>query len=325
MDTRAQAFPKSGRIFIFGFLSAIAPLSIDIYLPALPMLRQALAADEAQTLFTLSAFFIGFGGGQLLFGPLLDRFGRKPLLIVGLIVYVAASIACASAASMSTIIFWRFIQALGGSVVPTAVQAMVRDLYDRNQTARVLSLNMVVTASAPVIAPLVGGQLLLWFDWRGIFWVLVIFGVISLCAAFRLPETLAPSRRNEAHPLAMLLGYFQFLRSIRYVGYVACSAFYFCCLFAFIAGSPFVYIEYFGVPPQYYGFLFGVNMLGMIASTFINSRIVMQYGGDRLLRIACVIGAAGGLIVLTTGVSGTGGITGLALPLFMVLSLLTVV
>src|SRR5580704_13871140 len=103
----------NGRIFIFGFLSAIAPLSIDIYLPALPMLRQALAADEAQTLFTLSAFFIGFGGGQLLFGPLLDRFGRKPLLIVGLIVYVAASIACASAASMSTIIFWRFIQALG--------------------------------------------------------------------------------------------------------------------------------------------------------------------------------------------------------------------
>jgi DHA1 family bicyclomycin/chloramphenicol resistance-like MFS transporter len=163
----APAFPNSGRIFIFGFLSAIAPLSIDIYLPALPMLRQALAADEAQTLLTLSAFFIGFGGGQLLFGPLSDRFGRKPLLIVGLIVYVAASIACASAGSMSAVIFWRFIQALGGSVVPTAVQAMVRDLYDRNQSARVLSLNMVVTASAPVIAPLIGGQLLLWFDWRG--------------------------------------------------------------------------------------------------------------------------------------------------------------
>src|SRR3984885_11113347 len=129
------------------------------------------------------------------------RFGRKPLLIIGLIVYVAASIACASAASMSTIIFWRFIQALGGSVVPTAGTAMVRDLYDRNQSARVLSLNMVVTASAPIIAPLIGGQVLLWFDWRAIFWVLVIFGVVSLCAAFALPETLAPSRRNETLPV----------------------------------------------------------------------------------------------------------------------------
>ena len=289
------------------------------------MLRQALAADEAQTLFTLSAFFIGFGLGQLLLGPLSDRFGRKRPLIAGLAVYIVASIACALATSISDVVLWRFVQAFGGSVVPTVVQAMVRDLYDRNQSARILSLNMLVTASAPVVAPLIGGQVLLWFDWRAIFWVLVGFGLISLLAAFALPETLGSSRRNEAHPLTMVLGYFEFFRSVRYVGYVACSTLYFCCLFAFIAGSPFVYIEYFGVPPQYYGFLFGVNMLGMIASTFINSRIVVQYGGDRLLRIACVIGAAGGLILLATGVSGAGGIIGLALPLFIVLSLLTVV
>jgi MFS transporter, DHA1 family, multidrug resistance protein len=121
MEARTSAAGQSGRIFIFGFLSAIAPLSIDIYLPALPMLRQTLAADEAQTPFTLSAFFIGFGGGQLLFGPLSDRFGRKPLLLVGLVVYVAASIACALAATMSAIVFWRFVQAFGGSVVPTVV------------------------------------------------------------------------------------------------------------------------------------------------------------------------------------------------------------
>src|SRR5580693_141419 len=304
MEARAPISGQSGRIFIFGFLTAIAPLSIDIYLPALPMLRQALAADEARTLFTLSAFFIGFGVGQLLLGPLSDRFGRKRPLITGLSIYIVASIACALATSISDVVLWRFVQAFGGSVVPTVVQAMVRDLYDRNQSARILSLNMLVTASAPVVAPLIGGQVLLWFDWRAIFWVLVGFGLVSLLAASALPETLGTSRRNEVHPLAMVLGYFEFLRSARYVGYVACSTLYFCCLFAFIAGSPFVYIEYFGVPPQYYGFLFGVNMLGMIASTFINSRIVMQHGGDRLLRIACVIGAAGGLILLATGVSG---------------------
>jgi DHA1 family bicyclomycin/chloramphenicol resistance-like MFS transporter len=289
------------------------------------MLRQALAADEARTLFTLSAFFIGFGVGQLLLGPLSDRFGRKRPLIAGLALYIVASIACALATSISDVVLWRFVQAFGGSVVPTVVQAMVRDLYDRNRSARILSLNMLVTASAPVIAPLIGGQVLLWFDWRAIFWVLVGFGLVSLLAASALPETLGTSRRSEVHPLAMVLGYFEFFRSVRYIGYVACSTLYFCCLFAFIAGSPFVYIEYFGVPPQYYGFLFGVNMLGMIASTFINSRIVMRYGGDRLLRIACVIGAAGGLILLATGVSGAGGIIGLAVPLFMVLSLLTVV
>jgi MFS transporter, DHA1 family, multidrug resistance protein len=183
MEAHTPCAGQSGRVFIFGFLSAIAPLSIDIYLPALPMLRQALAADEAQTLFTLSAFFIGFGGGQLLFGPLSDRFGRKPLLLIGLVVYVAASVACALATNMAAIVFWRFVQAFGGSVVPTVVQAMVRDLYDRNQSARVLSLNMLVTASAPVVAPLIGGQVLLWSDWRAIFWVLVVFGIISLVAA----------------------------------------------------------------------------------------------------------------------------------------------
>jgi DHA1 family bicyclomycin/chloramphenicol resistance-like MFS transporter len=314
-----------GRIFIFGFLSAIAPLSIDIYLPALPMLRQALAADEAQTLFTLSAFFIGFGAGQLFLGPLSDRFGRKRPLLAGLVLYTVASVACALATAMPAIVFWRFVQAFGGSVVPTAVQAMVRDLYDRNQSARILSLNMLVTASAPVVAPLIGGQVLLWLDWRAIFWVLVGFGVLSLLAALALPETLGAARRNEARPLAMLLGYFELFGNRRYLGYVACSTFYFCCLFAFIAGSPFVYIEYFGVAPQYYGFLFGVNMIGMIAASFLNSRIVVRYGADRLLRIACAIGAAGSLVLLAAGVSGFGAIAGLALPLFVVLSVLTVV
>jgi MFS transporter, DHA1 family, multidrug resistance protein len=316
---------ERGRIFIFGFLSAIAPLSIDIYLPALPMLRSALAASEAQTLFTLSAFFIGFGAGQLLLGPVSDRFGRKRPLLAGLVLYIVASIGCALATSMSTIVLWRFLQAAGGSAVPMIVQSMVRDLYNRNESARVLSLNLLVTASAPIVAPLIGGLVLLWFDWRAVFWVLVAFGVVAFLAALLLPETLEPSRRNQARPLAMLLGYVALLRTPRYVGYVACSTSYFFCLFAFIAGSPFVYIEHFHVPPQYYGFLFGVNMIGMIAASYVNSRIVVRYGADRLLRLACGVGAAGSVVLLATGASGLGAIVGLALPLFLVLSLLTTV
>ena len=321
----APTIGQNGRIFVFGFLSAIAPLSIDIYLPALPMLRQALAADEAQTLFTLSAFFIGFGVGQLLLGPLSDRFGRKRPLLAGLIVYVISAVGCALATTISAVVFWRFVQAFGGSLVPIMVQAMVRDLYGRDETARVLSLNMLVGASAPIIAPLIGGQVLLWFDWRAIFWVLAAFGVVAFLATLLLPETLQASRRSAAHPLAMLLGYAKLLGNARYVGYVACSSLYFCCLFAFIAGSPFVYIEYFGVPPQYYGFLFGVNMIGMITASYINSRIVVRLGGDRILRTVCMIGAAGGVILLITGGNGIGGIAGIALPLFAVLSLMTVV
>src|ERR1700728_1947716 len=275
------AIGQGGRIFIFGFLSAIAPLSIDIYLPALPTMRAALAANEAQTLYTLSTFFIGFGGGQLLFGPLTDRFGRKRPLLCGLAIYIAASAGCALAPSITLLVVFRFIQALGGSIVPITVQAMVRDLYARNESARILSLNLLVTASAPIVAPLIGGQLLLWLDWRFIFWVLVAFGALAFIAALVLPETLAAARRSQANPLTLVLGYAALLRNRRYLGYVACSTSYFCCLFAFIAGSPFVYIEYFG--------------------------------------------AAASLVLLVTGVSGFAGVPGIAVPLFVVLALLTMV
>jgi DHA1 family bicyclomycin/chloramphenicol resistance-like MFS transporter len=261
----------------------------------------------------------------LLLGPLSDRFGRKRPLLAGLVLYVIASVACAQADTISAIVFWRFLQAFGGSVVPTAVQAMVRDLYGRNESARILSLNMLVTAAAPVVAPLIGGQVVLWLDWRADFWVLAGFGVLAFSAALALPETLGASRRQETHPWSMLLGYLALFRNKRYVGYIACSTLYFCCLFAFIAGSPFVYIEYFGVPPQYYGFLFGVNMIGMITSTYVNSRIVVRRGADRILRVACWIGAGGGLVLLATAMRGFGAAAGIAVPLFIVLALLTIV
>lgn len=325
MKAPNSATGQKGRIFIFGFLSAITPLSTDIYLPALPTLQKTLAADEAQTLYTLSVFFIGFGAGQLLFGPLLDRFGRKPPLLCGLAVYIAASVGCALATSMPMIVVWRFVEALGGSIAPIAVQAMVRDRYARDESARILSLNLLVIASAPIIAPLIGGQVLLWLDWRFIFWVLVAFGGLAFLAALALPETLAAERRSKAHPFALLLGYVALLRNTRYLGYIACSTSYFCCLFAFISGSPFAYIEYFGVKPQFYGFLFGVNMVGMIAASFVNSRIVVRRGADPLLRAACMVGAAAGLVLLATGLSGFAGLPGIALPMFVVLSLLSVV
>jgi DHA1 family bicyclomycin/chloramphenicol resistance-like MFS transporter len=322
-----ESAPPAGRwlILTFGFLSAMAPLSVDIYLPALPMLQTTFAADEARTLLTLSAFLVGFGVGQLFLGPLSDRFGRKRPLIAGLILYLVASVACALAPSIGAVIFWRFVQAVGGCAVPVMVQAMVRDLFDRDQGARVFSLNMLVMGAAPIVAPLIGGQVMLWFDWRAIFWVLAVFGVLALGCAITLPETLSLARRNQAHPVAMILGYGELFRSRRYVGYVFGLAFYYCALFGFIAGSPFAYIEHFGVPPQYYGFLFGVNIVGMMAGSILNARIVIRRGSDRLLRIGCIIGLCGGVLLAVTGTQGLGGIAGIAIPSFIMLSMLSMI
>jgi DHA1 family bicyclomycin/chloramphenicol resistance-like MFS transporter len=289
------------------------------------MLQTAFAADQARTLLTLSAFLIGFGAGQLFIGPLSDRFGRKRPLLAGLVLYLIASVGCALAPSISAVIVWRFLQALGGCAVPVMVQAMVRDLFDRDQGARIFSLNMLVMGAAPIAAPLIGGQVLLWLDWRAIFWVLAGFGVLALASAAALPETLSLARRNRAHPLAMMLSYGALFRSRRYVGYAFGLGFYYCALFAFIAGSPFVYIEHFGVPAQYYGFLFGLNIIGMMAGSLLNARLVVRWGSDRLLRIGCVIGLVGGALLVVTGTQGLGGIAGIAVPSFIVLSMLSMI
>ena len=326
-QTRQEAAPAAGLwlILSLGFLSAMAPLSVDIYLPALPMLQKSFGADEARTLFTLSAFLIGFGAGQLFLGPLSDRVGRKRPLLGGLLLYLIASVGCASAGSIGAVIVWRFLQAVGGCAVPVMVQAMVRDLFDRDQGARVLSLNMLVMGMAPIAAPLIGGQVIVWFDWRAIFWVLAAFGALALLCSAMLPETLSPARRNRAHPRAMISGYLELLRSRKYVGYVLGAGFYYGALFGFIAGSPFVYIQHFGVPPQYYGFLFGLNIVGMMAGSFINARLVVRRGSDVLLRIGLLIGLAGAALLAVTGIGGLGGIAGIAVPSFIILSMLSMI
>ena len=304
-DKQEAASPAGHWLILsFGFLSAMAPLSVDIYLPALPMLQHTFGADQARTLLTLSAFLIGFGAGQLFLGPLSDRFGRKRPLIAGLILYLVASVGCALADSITAVIVWRFLQAVGGCAVPVMMLAMVRDLFDRDQGARVLSLIMLVMGMAPIAAPLIGGQVMLWFDWRAIFWVLAAFGLVCLAVAIALPETLSEQRRNRAHPVAMILGYGELFGSRRYIGYVFGVTFYYCALFAFIAGSPFVYIEHFRVSPQYYGFLFGVNIIGMMIGSFVNARIVIRRGSDRLLRGGLVFGVFGAVLLAATGISG---------------------
>lgn len=304
-------------IIVLSALTAMAPVSIDMYLPALPALAQDLATTPAGAQLTLSAFMLGFGGGQIIYGPLADRYGRRVPLAVGLALAVAASIGCALARSLDALIVWRFVQALGGCAGPVLARAIVRDLYERDRMARVLSLMTMVMSVAPIAAPLIGGQLLLHGSWRAVFWTLAGFGALCLVGSLALlRETLPPEHRARLPLSALVRAYIEPLKNRRFLGYAFTGAFVYAGMFAYISGSPFVFISLYGVPPQYYGLLFGLNVVGIMIATALNGRMVMRAGADHMLRGGTVLAAVSGCLLLLAGASGWGGLPGLAVPLF---------
>jgi DHA1 family bicyclomycin/chloramphenicol resistance-like MFS transporter len=305
-------------VVILGALTAFAPLAIDMYLPALPTIAQALQGSTGQGQFTLASFFVGFALGQALLGPLADRYGRKRPLYAGLVLFVAASGVCALAASMQILAAARFVQAVGACAGAVVGRAMVRDLFEPADTVRVFSTLMLVMGVAPILAPLAGGYLLVGLGWRAIFWFLAAFGLACLLAALRLPETHRAAAPRPLDPGRVLRDYRALLGHRRYLGHVlagACSA---AGMFAYIAGSPFVFIELYGVPPQHYGWLFGSNALGLILASQVNGRLLhRRLGADRVLRIAGWIQAGAGVLLLAVAASGAGGLWGIMLPLFV--------
>ena len=306
---------------ILACLTAFGPVSIDMYLPALPAIGGDLDADPAGVQLTLSAFFFGFGGGQLLYGPLADRFGRRRPLIGGLVLFIAASLGCALSRSLDALIAFRLLQALGGAAGPVLARAIVRDLYDRDRAARVLSIMVLIMSLAPLFAPLLGGQVLGWLGWRAIFWALVVFG--GGCVAgvlLGIPETLAVAKRLGGSAATMILGYAAPLFHRRFLGYALGGALIFGGMFAYITGSPFVFITLYGVRPEHYGLLFGVNVLGVMLAASINGRIVMRVGSDRLFALGIAIAAISGSILVTVAAVGWGGLLAMLVPLFCFIS-----
>ena len=313
--------PPLSWLLILGALMAFAPMSIDLYLPGLPAIAAEFGADPSVVQFTLASFFIGMALGQVIHGPLADRYGRKPPLYVGLGLFVLASVGCAFASNITTLILLRFAQAVSGCAGVVIARAVVRDRFDAHTSAKVYSLLILVMGLAPILAPFLGGWILLFASWRAIFLALALFGLACLVGVWRyLPETRPGNAPATGGGIgAALRVYGQLLRDRRFTGYALAGGFTQAGMFAYITGSPHVFIDLYGVPAHHYGWLFGLNAVGLIASSQYNRRLLQHESADSVLRRANRWTVFAGLLLLAVAVIGWGGLPVLLVPLFVYL------
>ncbi|UUQ66955.1 multidrug effflux MFS transporter [Pseudomonas fuscovaginae UPB0736] len=304
-------------ILILGALSAFAPLAIDFYLPGFPAMAVAFGTDEKHIQLTLAVYFFGLSIGQLVYGPLADRFGRRGPLLVGVVLFTLASLACAFAPSLEWLIAARFLQALGGCAGTVISRAMVSDKCDAIGSAKVFSQLMLVTGLAPILAPMLGGVLVNLYGWQSIFIVLTLFSALSAFAvAFGLPESLPVDQPRQ--PLSGALRQYGRLLSDRvFVGHALTGGIAIAGMFAYIAGSPFVFIKLYGIPAEHYGWLFGSNAAGFILVAQVNARLLGKLGPALLLARAVWVYVAAGLSLLGISLLHTTQLWPLLVPLFI--------
>ncbi|MFJ3701942.1 MULTISPECIES: Bcr/CflA family multidrug efflux MFS transporter [Streptomyces] len=309
---------------VLGGLTALPPLSMDMYLPALPEVTDALHAPAATVQLTLTACLTGMALGQLVVGPMSDRWGRRTPLLLGMVVYVIATAICAVAPTAELLIGFRLLQGLAGAAGIVISRAVVRDLYDGDEMARFFSTLMLISGVAPVIAPVIGGQVLQFTDWRGIFVVLTFVGVLLTLVVWKwLHETLPAEKRHTG-------GVGDALRTMRglladrvFTGYMIAGSLAFAALFAYVAASPFVVQEIYGASPQTFSLLFGINSIGLIAVGQINGKLLVgRVSLDKALGLglAVISVAAVALLLMTSGVFGEVGLVPVAVGLFVLMS-----
>ncbi|CAM9804013.1 unnamed protein product, partial [Phaeothamnion confervicola] len=263
---------------------------------------------------TITTFFLGIALGQLAWGPLSDRFGRKPMLLCGLTLFLAATLVCVYAGSVGAIVLWRFIQGLGMSSGPVIARTIVRDLHSHEQAARMLARMMIVFGIVPVAAPLIGAQLLTWWGWRAVFWMLVFMAVALLASvAAGLAET-APRDRPTVSPARILTVFGEVLREPRFTGPFAVMLFAQVGIFAFVTNSAFVLVKALGLSPREYSVLFAVVMIGQITGAWFTSRTVMRLGIAGMLQLGTRIACVSGVIAAVLGWAGVGHWLAIALP-----------
>jgi DHA1 family bicyclomycin/chloramphenicol resistance-like MFS transporter len=318
----AAATPAGGVrvLIVLSTLLGFASISTDLYLPAMPAMGRTLGADAGTVEWTVSGYLIGFSLGQLLWGPVGDRFGRRLPVAIGLMLFVVGSAGCAMAGSAWQMIGWRVVQAIGACAGVVLARAMVRDLYEGERAAQMLSMLMTVMATAPLLGPIVGAQILALAGWRAIFWTLVGIGLATLAALFTLPETLPRERRNAEKLARAFARYGELLRHRALLGYAGAGGFFYGGMFAYVAGTPFAYISYYHVSPQLYGVLFAAGILGIMATNLVNARVVARVGSNRLLRAGTVMAALAGAVLAVAAWTGWGGLAGLVATLFVFIS-----
>lgn len=305
-----------GMTAILAMLTALGPLSTDMYLPSLPAIARALGTDAARAQLTLSAYLVGYAAGQIVYGPISDKVGRKPTVLAGLALYCLASAVCALAPSIEVLIGARVLQALGAAGPIVLGRAIVRDLYDGARAGRELSRMGMLMGLVPAIAPVLGGVLEPLFGWRSNFWA-VLGGAAALALAVMLflPETLRERRPEPISLMNILRGFRVLLRHPGYRLYVMLAAFTYAGLFAFISGSSFVLQGVYGLSPLAFGLSFGLSVLGYIAGTIVAQRIVGGRGLDGTIRLGVLCLAGGGLLMLLGMIGRTGSSLEVTLPM----------
>jgi len=321
VDSRlADKPPRNPKLLLLlGSITILAPFSLDLYLPALPSIASNLRASAGSVQLTLPVFFVGLAVSQLFFGSIADHLGRRRPLLCGLALLVMGSVGCALAQGITALTAWRLVQALGVGSASVIPRAIVRDRFDVAHTARALSLLGLITGLGPILAPQLGGLVLLIGSWRFEFWLLALLGSASLAAAsFALSESIPDERPSAIGPRLWL----QLLTDRRYLRYAVPATLVQSSAFAYISGAPFVFIDLMKLTPQQFAWMFGVNAIGLMICGRINAHIVVRFGPEFIFRHAMTATAVLGLVLFAAAVSGRGGFWALAVPQFLFISAL---
>ena len=320
MESKIPAKRYFFLILILGTLTALGPFSIDMYLPGFEAIALDLHVTTSEVGFSLSSYFIGISAGQLLYGPLLDRFGRKKPLYIGLVLYILASAGCVMAQTLDMLVLLRFFQAVGSCAAAVAAVAMVRDLFPVQDSAKVFSLLMLVVGASPMIAPTVGGYVTTAFGWHAVFIILGAMGALTLLASiFFLPESYKPDVNMSLMPWPILMNFYSVIREPQFYTYALTGALAFSGLFAYVSGSPVMFMEIFHMSKNAYGWIFAGLSVGFIGSSQLNSLVLRRYRSDQIILVAMISQALVALIFLAGAYFGWYGLPATIFMLFLFL------